>query len=551
MIVFNYPCSWPPRVKNGIVVGGAGLTPNEWRTADMLGLNSLVGLCIEQVITTSFQPLSRRIEFEEAEGWENTPESEGEEDLAAEFRLRFSGGKDRVEPTTWYLLVQDSAGDGYDRVTLSPTRDFKDAFFTISKGEWSKKIYLDIKLVSGEVKRVHLRAKLLELSDDAEEFSLYLSALGADNDEYTYPPGLSKEFKSDEGLMAYNGGYVAYSAGVIDLDTYMEINHFQNIWLADVVCYLLENKPCDLFTMHAHAPDWFNHAAITDMDPLTQPDEQKREKAWNAERKMYQSLDEMIGRIVEAADKDAMIMLVSDHGAVADGPPFNPYLALEPAGLVVREEKKAESKGETDGRLVPDYFLQVVNWEKTKAYPQRECYIYINLKGRDPDGIVEPEEYEAVQQQIIDALLSYKDPESGKRPVALALSKKDARIIGLYGDRVGDVVYALNPFFGAQHGQQLPASEYGIGDQRSIMVMYGPGFKKGYRLKRNMWLTDVVPTICHALNWPMPEDVEGAIVYQVFEDPNFQLNEISKLRDGLAEMEKALAQQDREPTETP
>ena len=84
--------------------------------------------------------------------------------------------------------------------------------------------------------------------------------------------------------------------------------------------------------------------------------------------------------------------------------------------------------------------------------------LYVNLKGRDPDGIVDPEDYEKVQQEIIDALISYVDPETGKRPVSLALTKQDARILGLYGDSIGDVVYALYPWFGGEHGHILPTA---------------------------------------------------------------------------------------------
>ncbi|MBW2084848.1 MAG: phosphodiesterase, partial [Deltaproteobacteria bacterium] len=139
------------------------------------------------------------------------------------------------------------------------------------------------------------------------------------------------------------------------------------------------------------------------------------------------------------------------------------------------------------------------------------------------DGIVEPEDYGNVQRQIIDALLTWKDPQTGTRPIAMALSKQDARILGLYGDYVGDVIYALYPEFGGQHGQQLPASSYGIGDQRSGMILNGPGLKKGYKMQRTMWLTDIVPTLSYALDLPVADTVEGAVVYQIFEDPNFKL----------------------------
>ena len=68
---------------------------------------------------------------------------------------------------------------------------------------------------------------------------------------------------------------------------------------------------------------------------------------------------------------------------------------------------------------------------------------------------MEREEYEKVQQEIIDALITYVEPTTGKRPVALALTKADARLLGLHGDNIRDVVYAIQPWFGSQHSARL------------------------------------------------------------------------------------------------
>jgi predicted AlkP superfamily phosphohydrolase/phosphomutase len=522
-IVMNYPSSWPPRIKDGLIMlSGGGLSPGEWRRP-FKGLNSGINFCGEHCFTTRFLPSAVRVKFEEAEGWKNVPPSKGEEDLEGAAPLNFPAAMEEPAPATWYVLVQDTEGKGYDKVTVSPSKDYKEAFFTIGVGEWSKKVYTQMKLKNGEERRVHFKAKLMELSDDAEDFSLYFSSLGQESG-WSYPEEVCREIKSGEGLMANNGGYAAYVLGWIDLETYMGVTDWQNIYLADAAEYLMKNKKWDLFFMHAHAPDWFYHAAFKDMDPVTNPDESVRNRVRDADRSLYKSLDAMLGRIVEAAGKDALIMIVSDHGAVADGPTVNPNEIMEKAGLLELEEAPAPSfKADPLTEKVLKLSSKRPNQKKSKAIPQRACYIYVNLKGRDPGGIVEPKEYEKVQQQIIDALYQWIDPKTGKRPIALALTKQDARILGLYGDYMGDVVYALYPWFGGQHGQQLPASSWGLGDQRSVMVFQGPGFKKGYRLQRTMWLTDVVPTICYALNLPVPETVEGAVIYQAFEDPNFKL----------------------------
>ena len=70
--------------------------------------------------------------------------------------------------------------------------------------------------------------------------------------------------------------------------------------------------------------------------------------------------------------------------------------------------------------------------------------------------------------------------------------------------------------------------------------------KKGHRLQRTVWLTDIVPTICYLMNLPLPEQVEGAVIYQAFENPNLKLKEISTLKSRLASMEASLAQGGKE-----
>ncbi|MBN2062120.1 MAG: alkaline phosphatase family protein, partial [Deltaproteobacteria bacterium] len=276
------------------------------------------------------------------------------------------------------------------------------------------------------------------------------------------------------------------------------------------------------------------------------PDPVKREKAWDVHRRMYEIEDRMLAKIVEAAGKDTIIVLVSDHGATPDGPTFDPYKALVPAGLAAPIVKDGPVEFDLREKVL-SLSTTEVDISKSKAIPQREIYIYVNLKGRDKGGIVEPEDYENVQQEIINALYGYIDPETGKRPVALALTKKDARLLGLHGDRVGDVVYALQPWFGSQHGQILPTADNGVGSLRGLLCMTGPGIKKGVSVDRTCSITDIVPTVCHAMDFPVPENVEGGILYQVFKNPNFKVKEIQKLKDGLTRMEAAMERQSREP----
>ena len=547
-IVLNFPGSWPSHMKDGIMVGGGGLSVGEWRDG-LAALNSHVSLCHDQVVTTGVYPATIRGTFEEADDWDNAPDM-GENPLEMEFALRFPGAEEKPAPATWYMLARRTGGDGYDKVTLSPTKDFKDAFCTLGVGEWSPKIVTNIKMPDGSEREVFFRCKLLELSDDAEDFRFLITALGQTSG-WSSPPEIAKEIVSEEGTLVPGGGVTGYALGWFDLDTYVELNDQYTKWMADAAATLLTNHEWDLFFMHSHPTDWIYHVLMTDMDPDLTKDEATRKKAWDAHFKIYQQQDELLAKILEVVGSDTLVMLVSDHGAVPDGTPFSPYSALAPAGLVVFEEKiRSESAAQAvrmKGMFSGLGRSRVPDPAKSKAIPMNSLYVYINLKGRNPDGIVEPADYEKVQQEIIDVLLTYVDPETGKRPVAMALSKQDARLLGLYGDNVGDVVWAQYPEFGGQHGNILPAAEWGIGSLKAIFTMTGPGIKKGARLERTVSLNDIVPTICYLMDLPLPEQAEGAILYQALKDPNVKLKEISKLKDAVGRMETAIARGAREP----
>ena len=540
-IVVNYPGSWPSHMKNGIMVAGEGLAIDERRNG-LPGMDSRMSLGVDNLVTTGPYPWGIRIKFKEAKDWKNLPQ-DCDEPLTAEFTLAFRMALLEPEPVTWNVLVTQSTGDGYDRVTVSPTRDYKDAFFTVAPGEWGKKVNTRIKMKDGTQKDVFFRAKLLELSDDAEDFRLLISPFGV-SEGWSNPPEISREVKSDDGLFVFAGGMLGYVVGWYDLDTYAEMTELHDIWLGDTVCQLLTKKPWQLFYMHSHPPDWIYHAILTHMDEKTCASRELYEKAWEMHLKVYQSQDRMLGRILESVGEDTLIVTVSDHGAVMDGVLFNPYNALTARGLSVMQEppegalppellelqsgaKSERLSAKTRGNLamagqtMPDI-------SKSQALAERTIHIYVNLKGREPGGIVDPTDYEKVQREIIEALYTYVDPTTGVRPVSLALSKKDARLLGLYGEKVGDVIYAVYPEFGGQHGQQLATAEWGVGKLKSLLTITGPGIKKGWRMERTCGLTDIVPTICYLMNWPLPADTEGGVLYQVFEDPNFRFDEIGK-----------------------
>jgi predicted AlkP superfamily phosphohydrolase/phosphomutase len=544
-IVVNYPGAWPSRMKNGIMVGGAGLTIGELRDG-LPGLASRHLLCNAQLVTTGVYPKAIRGKFEPAQDWQDL-EGDNSDPLEMSFELELPESAEKTARTAWHILAQDSGGDGYDRVTLSPSKHMSQAFFTIRIGEWSDKCLATIKMADGSSRSVFFRCKLLELSDDAQDFRLYISAL-CQTGGWADPEDICAEIESAGGIFGHEGGLIGYSEGWFDLGTYVEINELHDAWLGDVVTTLLQKHKWDLLYLHSHPIDWAYHVLMDDLDEKTAGSGEDFRKAWETHLKIYQSQDRLLGRIVEAAGEGTLFILVSDHGAGSGGATFNPYHPLVAAGLTVPQGEGEAGGNEVSaaprGRVVPDI-------SKSRVLAQRMCHIYINLKGRDPEGVVEPLDYEKVQRQVIAALYSWVDPDTGNRPVSLALTKTDARILGLYGDRVGDVIYALYTDSGNQHGQQLSAAESTVGKLKSLLVLCGPGARKGLRLQRTCWLTDIVPTICYLCRWPLPAETEGSVIYQALANPNNWSQALPSLRPASEKSVETMKETESRPEDKP
>ena len=541
-IVVNYPTTWPPRMHEGYQIGGSGLTLNEWRKGD----HSFVYHCSladEQLFTVEEYPESSVIEFEKARDWQGIPA--GAKAKAAALPMNFRRAREispdsweglpvvQLEPVTWQLLILDTDGKGFGEALICEEKDVSTAIARLKVGEWSPIIKRPFASEEGPQK-AGFRMKLLELSPEADFFRLYLTPICA-LEGWSFPESMAGEIDCADGLPLPQGGFVALSLEWIDRQTFLEILDMLHNWLADASTYLMRHKDWDLYFLHIHSTDFAYHAFSNMIDPKFSAGPEESRAYREVELEIHRQIDRLVGELLDAAGERALAIVVSDHGAKVTTGSFHPNQALMDAGLL-------QLKQPPDERPFHAGFMErtEIDWSRTRAVPQRACYVYVNLKGRDPDGIVEPgEEYEQVREQIIDALLTYRDPMTGKRPVAMALRREDGRFFGLHGDRVGDVIFALSPEFGGQHGPFLPTVDYGDWSLKAVFVMAGPGVKEDYVLERTVMLPDIVPTICHLLDLPVPRDCEGAILYQALEDPNGKLKELQQLQRNYQRLKNA------------
>jgi predicted AlkP superfamily phosphohydrolase/phosphomutase len=513
-LVLSYVTTWPPRGKNilyaGSRGGGGALNCNypglpDWQFRYVLGL--------PQMFNTEIEPLATRVEL--------NPNADGS--FTARLPIECRNSYHPVREFEWTLRIirgsppelRDHAGEIIGQLNL---------------GSWHGPVSVTVPTEDGDMP-ARCMLKLLELDLDEGRLRLYRTPFH-NTLETCHPPDYAREV-NELPCVDSEPHELVFLDPFGNADLYVEGEQITHSWLAGVVEHAFAERNVDLVFLHCHTPDNVNHPLRNYIEG-TAPDvtPEKQAVAEEIERRCYMSYDTMLGKMWQAAGANAMIVIVSDHGSIATRGQFNASVALKQAGLLA-------TKPAPDGRG------EIIDWGHTKAVPQRACYVYVNLKGRDPQGIVEPAELEHVKDGIICALLDYTDPELQMKPVAFALKREEARWIGLFGDDIGDVVYAIRAPFGGMvggvHGVQAPFAQSAQSSMRSLLMMAGPGLRKGVALERNVGLEDIVPTACYLLDIPPPRDVEGGIIYQALEHPGQHVQEAAQLRSAVERLENLVA----------
>ncbi len=520
-LLVKWEMSWPPTVETGIQVEGTG--PGVSNVHQIAGYHLFVGgrwaprpiggpRDPETLDPSALQKVSSvdPVEIDPAAEWAHLPDSAlppKEVVLTIEPLRR---GRSDMHPgqagvgKPFFGLLYDSAGAGYDRVLICRSRDASDPVAALAVGQWTE-WWKDAFEVDGQTLEGYLRMKLVSLSPEGDVFELFVPQIWPATG-YTRPEDVAREIDEKVGNFLQNPGRDAL--GTVDDATYFELLEFHHQRLADVAQYLTQSRTWDLLFIETHASDYTSHFFLSQADECSGADEHTLARCRAGVVATYASIDRMIGRVVDLADEDTVIAVVADHGGTPNQhQPVDISAVLEEAGFLV----------------YADAARKEIDWSRTTAANVGLVHIFINLKGREPTGIVEPDDYQQTQLDIIEALHAYREPATGRCPFALALTRADAEMVNLWSELVGDVVYALRPEYDGAHGKQLPTAKLGIGGQHCTFVMAGAGVKKGLALKGQVRAVDLAPTLCYLLGMPMPENVEGGVVYEALEKMDWHL----------------------------
>ncbi len=501
VIVFNYACATPSTLKSNIWIGGSG----EPGTSGLFTIAKPMVLILEQ------SQIDRTIEIQ------NLPN-----DCVIEgvWTLPVLPTTAEEEQNTIAAKVRDRTGSA---VVFLGSPDWNDQKVLVREGEYSEFICGEfIDPINKHTVRGAYCYKVISLG---ETIKIYRSKI--------YPvEGLSKPAGIYEELIERFGPFIEEPPNLRrlqnEITTYNEVNRMQVRWLANSIAYLMKTQRPDLLMVKMHIVDHYGHDVLNESVQYQEGDASKKEYH-DALIEAYRIVDDMLGIVLGAAENDDHVMVVSDHGCVPTD--YNVFVndILVKDGLI-------ESGTDNDA----------IDFKRTKALAVRHGgYIFINIKGRQKDGCVAPEDYEKVQEQIIDALLDYRCPVTGKCPFSFVIRKQDAGMLGFNQNSVhcGDVLYALRAGYWSDiryknfeddfssenfkqkvayvsmgmHGDIIPGGHYKGHSDMALFMGIGNEFKKGYEFEKVFKLTRVASTIAQLIGIPAPANSEGAPLLDVFE----------------------------------
>jgi predicted AlkP superfamily phosphohydrolase/phosphomutase len=278
----------------------------------------------------------------------------------------------------------------------------------------------------------------------------------------------------------------------------------------EVVKYLVKNKQWDYCQFVIIGLDRFHHAFWKFYD-INHHKYETGNIYESAMKNFYKFLDTQVGELLKLLNEEDVVIIASDHGAKAMKGCLCVNMALEKLGLL-KFKKVPTTKTRLDEAEI--------DWSKTYAWGWGGYYarIFLNVKGREQNGIIEPEDYERWREKLTKLLKNIPD-DKGK-PMNTKVFKPEDLYRTVDGDAPDLMVYFddLNWRSAGTVGYEsmyLDENDTGpddaVHDYYGIFIISQLSRKLGKQLEPKNIL-DIAPTILNIYGIPIPEDLEGKII---------------------------------------
>ena len=380
---------------------------------------------------------------------------------------------------------------------------------------------------------------------------IVITSLLTQGDNFVFPPDLVSEIPefqdyriiSDKRLQLY-GKNTAYIEDV----TKLEKTRFE------CARQLFTKKDWDLFFILFSGTDWLQHKMYGELSSGNLTDN-------SLAMEFYKMIDEYIGWFTTNAPPNSNILVMSDHGfklyhklfSINDWLKQEGYLATEPKTRPTvprhrgaRETIKLKSNKKVLKlplflspyqrllrKLAPLYkvvqMLLPLHLTSSTLQPKisqtiaygtspatNVCTIYINDSQRFTDGIVGPDNYENIRDDIIDKLRKLLDTKTGK-PIVSKIWKGEELYQGKEIKMAPDIVFMTDEYVVGRSFEHavLSACKRSNHELNGIFIAHGPDIIANKEI-HDAKIYDIAPTIFHIFGLPVPNDMDGRVLTQIF-----------------------------------
>jgi len=231
------------------------------------------------------------------------------------------------------------------------------------------------------------------------------------------------------------------------------------------------------------------------------------QKYRDAIEKVYIRADELLGKTLKVLGNKDLLFVMSDHGFKSFRRGINLNSWLWKNGYLVCKDSNGSAE-----------MFKDVDWSKTRAYALGLSGIYLNLKGREKNGIVEPSEAGALRKELCEKLTGLKDPDTGEVAIRKAYDAYES-LAGPYLENAPDVIIGYNEGYrmdwdgtlGAVNDKIFSDNTKSWSGDHCIDPELVPGvlFSSVKLNQSQAWIGDIAPTILRAFDIKPPSYMDG------------------------------------------
>jgi predicted AlkP superfamily phosphohydrolase/phosphomutase len=393
--------------------------------------------------------------------------------------------------------------------------------FVLKEGEWSGWLRVEFHLmpVIGNVKGICR----FYLKQAHPRFQLYVSPINIDPADpalpISTPSSYSKDLTQEVGEFHTQGiaeDTKALSAGVLDDNEFLEQAHTVLAEHRRVFDAEFPKFRHGLFFFYFSSLDLNGHMLWRLTDPQSPMyDASLSQRYGSAYREYYQQIDQVLGEILPKLDANTTLLVLSDHGFAPFRRAFNLNTWLLNHGYVTMKEGAASDSNEPFAN---------VDWGKTRAYGLGINGLYLNIRGREREGIVDPSTADALLKEIRQKLLEVRDPKTGL-PVITRIDFASDVYQGPYAHSGPDALVGYNrgyrsgwkTILGSFPADELEDNMNPWSGDHCMDYTQVPGVLLSNRKidAQAPELTDIAPTILAEFGIQKTKEMRGSSVFQV------------------------------------